>query len=115
LTNLGLRPGEGAGGSVVAGHERIDVLPEFIRAGEAGALERLAGEDGEPALDLIEPGGSSRRVVEVNGLVPGQPPVALALVGVEVVGSDVDLASRMGRDDAVHEIEELDPAPSLPA
>ena len=112
--HIGFRPGEGTSGFVVGHDERINVPPEFWHAGEAGALQRLAGEDREPALDLVEPGGPGRRVMEMHILVPGQPAVAFRLVGVEIVEDDVDLAPGMGRDDAVHEIQELDPAPPLP-
>ncbi len=59
--NLGLGPGEGVGGFVVVGDERINVSPEFGNAGEAGAVQRLASDDREPTLDLIEPGGAGRR------------------------------------------------------
>lgn len=66
-------PGEGAGGLVVVLDEVINVFPELSDAGEAGALQRLATEDREPALNLIEPGGVGWREVEVNVLVPSKP------------------------------------------
>ena len=49
--NLGLGPSEGACGMVVGVDECIDVVPEFLDAGEARALKRLTGQEGEPALD----------------------------------------------------------------
>src|ERR1700730_1758613 len=107
----GFAPGEGAGGLVIALDEGIDVFPEVGDAGEAGALQRLSAEDGEPAFDLIEPGGVRRGEVEMNVLVPTEPGVALWFVGVEIVENDVDLVRGMGGDDLVHEIEELDAPP----
>src|SRR4051812_26196420 len=111
--DFGFAPGEGTGGLVVALDERIDVFPELSDASEACSLQGLAGEDREPALDLIEPGGVGRREMEVNVFVPGEPPVALGFVGLEVVEDDMNLAPAMARHDAVHEIEELDAAPAL--
>ena len=70
-------------------------------------------EDGEPAFDLVEPGGVRRREVEMNVFVASQPAPALGLVGVEVVEDDVDLALGMGGHDPVHEVEKLDPPPAL--
>ena len=64
LVDLGFDPSEGTSGLVVVLDEGIDVCPELSDAGEAGALQRLATEDREPALYLIEPGGVGRREVE---------------------------------------------------
>ena len=73
----------------------------------------MATEDRKPALDLVKPGGVGRREVEVNVLVPDKPPVALWFVGFEIVEDDMDLASGMRGDDAVHEIEEFDATSAL--
>lgn len=105
--DLGFVPGEGTSGLVVVVDEGIDVCPEVSDAGEAGALQRLATEDREPALNLIEPGGVGRREVEVNVLVPGKPAIAFGLA------DDMDLASAMHGDDAVHEVEEFYAASTL--
>ena len=43
----------------------------------------------------------------MNVLVPGKPAIAIGLVGFEVVEDDMDLASAMRGDDAVHEVEEF--------
>jgi len=53
--------------------------------------------------------------VEVDVLVPGQPAVVLGLVGVEVVEHDVDLGLGVGREDFVHEVQELASSTSLDA
>src|SRR5438128_1374264 len=114
--DLGFGPGEGTGGLVIALDKGIDVFPELGDAGEAGTLEGLPAEDGEPALDLVEPGGMGRREVEMNILVPGEPAVALGFLGVEIVEDHVDLALAMGGDGLVHEIEEFDaPTPLVVA
>src|SRR5260370_10044060 len=99
LVDLGFGPGEGTGGFIVAGDESIDVFPELADAGEARAPERGSAEDGEPALDLVEPRGVGRGEVEMNVLVAAQPSAALRLLGVEVVEDDVDLAAGMVGDD----------------
>ena len=53
--DLGLVPGEGACGLVVALDKGIDVFPELSDGGEAGAVGGLPAEDREPAFDLVEP------------------------------------------------------------
>ena len=83
--DLGFGPDEGASALVVVGDEGVDVRDEFRNAGEGCAVERFAGEDGEPDFDLIEPGGVGRRVMEMHVLVAPQPHVALGLVGGEIV------------------------------
>src|SRR3954464_12892946 len=103
-------PGERIGAGIVAFDEGIDAISDLLGRGEAGAVEGGAAEDGEPDLDLVHPGGVGRREVEADVGVPGQPPVPLRLVGVEVVEHDMDVAARVIGDDLVHEVEELDPA-----
>src|SRR5208282_4311092 len=61
----------------------------------------------------LRPGGVGRRVVEINVLVALEPDVALGLADGEIVEDDVDFALRMGGDDPVHEIEELDASASF--
>src|SRR5258705_10097039 len=80
-------------------------------------LSALFGQDREPDLDLVEPRGTGRREVEAHVGMAREPTVVLRLVGVEIVEDDMDLAARMGGNDAVHEVEELDPSPAsvLPA
>src|SRR6202045_5153210 len=89
LVNLGFAPGERPGGLIVAGDKGIDVFPELGDPGKARAVERQSTEDGEPAFDLVEPGGVRRREGEMNVFVARSPAPALGLVGVEVVEDDV--------------------------
>src|SRR5262245_64678667 len=56
---------------------------------KGGAGERLVGQDREPNLDLIEPGGARRREMKVDVGMAGKPAVGLRLMGVEVVEDDV--------------------------
>ena len=106
-------PSEGSSGLVVGLDECIDVAGELVNAGEAGAAEGLAGQDREPALDLIEPRGMRRGEMKMDVLVPLPPGIALRLVGIEIVEDEVDLAPGMHGEDGVHEIEELDPSAAL--
>ena len=54
-----------------------------------------------------------RGEVEVDVLVPDQPPIALGLVGLEIVEHDVDLAVGVVGNHVVHEVEELGAPPAL--
>src|SRR5215208_1675171 len=57
-------PFEGSGRAIVMVDEGQDASGEVIDRGEGAALEELAGEDGEPDLDLVEPGAVVGGVVE---------------------------------------------------
>ena len=82
---------------------------KLLEACEGGAAERLPLQDREPYLDLVEPGRTRRREMELH-IGMGLEPVLILLVGVEVVEDDVKLSARKGRGNAVHEIEKLDAA-----
>lgn len=87
--------------------EGIDVLPELSDGCEGGAAEGLAGKNGEPDFDLVEPRSAGGREVEVDvgmSLKPG----LVALVGIEIVKDGMDLFARIEGDDIVHEGQELD-------
>ena len=115
LVDLPLLPLERCGGLVVHGDEPVDGAPDLARRGVAGPDQRAPPEDAEPDLDLVEPARVGRREVEVDVPMAGQPAIVAGLVGVEVVEDDVDLqvGIGMGREDLVHEVEELDPAAAL--
>src|SRR5664279_1333727 len=51
--------------------------------------------------------------MEMNVAVTIEPCVAGGFVGGEIVEDDVDFALRVGSDDPVHEVEELDASASL--
>jgi hypothetical protein len=111
--DFGFGPDERLGVLIVGLDEGIDVLPEVLDRREGSAVEGLSLQDREPDFDLIEPGGSGRREVEMHVLVALEPAVVLGLVGVEIVEDDMDGGVRMRGDDIVHEIEEFDPAPAI--
>ena len=87
----------------------IDVFLKLLEACEGGSAERLPLQDRKPYLDLIEPGRTCRREMELH-IRMGFKPVLILLVGVEVVEDDVKLSARERRSEAVHEIEKLDTA-----
>jgi len=58
-------------------------------------------------------GAVGRRVMEMHGLVTGQPEITLGLTGGEIVEDHMDLPIGMVGDDPVHEGEELDPPAAL--
>lgn len=76
---------------------------------EDAAADAPAGEDGEEALDGIEPGGRGGREVEGPSRVPRQPGAGLGMfVGPVVVKNDMDdLSSRDLALDRVQEADEL--------
>ena len=75
--DLALGPDEWLGILVIAG----DVGLELFDGLEGCAGERLAAEDREPYLDLVEPRAMGRRVVEMHVAVARQPEVTLRFVG----------------------------------
>src|SRR6266849_8808067 len=112
--DLGLGPNEGCGALVIGLDEGIDVFLELFDRGEGCAAQGLSLQDREPDLDLVEPGGPGRREVEMYVRMTLEPAIVLGLVGIEVVEDNMDGGVRIGGDDIVHEIEELDaPAPLL--
>ena len=73
--------------------EAADRVLQLGDGGEDAALQALAGQGREEALDSIEPGGRGGRKVEDPARVVGQPGLHLGvLVGAVVVqdGMDVD-------------------------
>ena len=111
-----LCPDERDGARVVAVDESIDVISELLDTDEAGSGQRIALQNGEPDLDLVEPGAVGWREVEADIGVAGQPTITLGLVRRQIVEDDVDFLARMVGDDAGHEVEEFHaPAPLVVA
>src|SRR5512137_2451832 len=98
---------------IVACDERLDMGYKFGNALERGAVQRLAREDREPDFDLVEPRGVRRREVEMHVFVALEPHVAPGLVGGEIIQNDMDFLVRIGGDDLVHEVKELDATAAL--
>jgi hypothetical protein len=92
------------------------VISELLDTGQAGSGQRSARQNGEPDIDLVEPGAVGRREVEADIVVAGQPTITLGLVRRQIVEDDVDFLARMVGDDAVHEVDEFHaPAPLVVA
>lgn len=94
---------------VVVGDERIDPLHEFLGALERAPADGPLGDDPEPALHLVQPGGIGRGVVDVVPGMAGQPgPDLLVLVGAVVVDDQVNIETgRHVRVDLLQEREKL--------
>src|SRR3954471_17074382 len=56
-------------GLVEVGDEAGDTVAEILGRGERAAAQDLAGEDGEPEFDLVEPGGMLGREVEADAVI----------------------------------------------
>ena len=69
----------------------MDRFCELLSAAQACVVQRLALEDAEPGLDLVEPACAGGREVEGDVRMSGKPVVVL-LVGVQVVQDDVNLS-----------------------
>src|SRR6516165_1384316 len=113
LVDLRLGPDEGLGVAIIGFDEGIDVLPELLDRGEGRAAERLTFEDREPDLDLVEPRSAGRREVEADVGMAREPEISLGFMGAQVVEHDMNGLARIGGDDVVHEVEELDPPAPL--
>ena len=72
-----------------------------------------AGQDAEPALDLVEPGGVGGSVVEVHAGMAGQPPIMLGPVRVQVIKDDMEFSISVLSNDAIHEVQKLPSTPTL--
>jgi hypothetical protein len=109
--DLRFLPDEWPGGLVIAGDEGFDMRPQSGDGVERCAGKRFSGEDREPDFHLIEPGCLCGREVEADVRMAFEPAVIFGLMGVKIVENDMDFAAGMCGNDAVHEVEELDPAP----
>ena len=107
--HLAFAPLEGCGGLAVDLDEGVDSTTYLVGAGEAGPLEGGAGQDREPAFDLVEPAGIGGSEVKENVGMTRQPAVVLGFVGVEIVEDDVDLLLRVVGNQIIHEVQELTP------
>src|SRR5512136_1646845 len=76
------------------------------------STKSLPPENTEPALDLVEPGGVCRNVVEMDIRVTGQPTIVFGLMDIQVVENDMQLLVGILCYDAIHEVKELPPPSS---
>jgi hypothetical protein len=83
--DLGRGPFEGPCGLVVGFDEGCDMGLEFAERVERRSPKRLACQDREPDLDLIQPGCPRRRQMEMHVRMAFQPAIVLRLVGIQIV------------------------------
>lgn len=77
---------------VVMLDEGINLLHELLDVGERAAADGFLGNDSKPTLDLIEPRGIGRGVVDMEPGPPGQPGLDLGVfMGGVVVDDQVDV------------------------
>jgi len=104
----GVGPGEGLGALGRVGTDVVhDLRDELGLRVPHRVLEHVAGEDAEPDLDLVQPGGVGGR--EVQGQPPplGRPGEYVpVLVHGEVVEDDVQLGARVGAVEGLQEAQE---------
>jgi hypothetical protein len=93
-----LGPLEGVSGLVIGVDKGVDLIAHLAWRSETRAGQSFGGENGEPDLDLIEPGGMGRRKMEMDVLVPRQPAVVFGLVGTLLHGSAARAKSAPGID-----------------
>ena len=86
------RPDEGAGLGVPFGGVPFDPLDQLRYVPKRAAPNRLAGDDTEPDLHLVEPRSIRGCVVNVKPGTPGQPSLDLGmLMGGVVVDDEMDI------------------------
>jgi hypothetical protein len=54
---------------IEVGDEAVDFVFEVLGRGEGSAAQNLAGEDGEPEFDLVEPRGMLWRKMEADAVI----------------------------------------------
>ena len=88
---------EGLRRCVVVDDKGSDCLLQLLDAAVNAAPDLSLGQEGEPALDLVEPGGVGRREMQVIARPFGEPCFdRRRLMGGVVVDDEVDIES--GRD-----------------
>ena len=101
----GGRPFERAVVLEVPGDVGVDLRGEVFLRGEGTSREELASKNGEPALDLVEPGRVLRREVARPPRVFIEPLVDVRrVVGGQVIHDDVSAAWRVDRVDDVEQL-----------
>src|SRR3954451_5328197 len=90
LMDDALGPDERPGLIVVIGDKAGDVSDQLLNATERSSLERAAGQDREPDLDLVQPRSVRRGIMEMDVGMPRQPKISLRLVRGQVIDHHVD-------------------------
>jgi len=88
-------PNERLGLWIVVGDKRLDIADEMFDAMEGAPTDRPLGDEIEPDLDLVEPRGIGRRVMDMKAWADRQPAAHLmVLVGAVVVDHQVHVQVR---------------------
>ena len=87
--------------------ESVNGLAHLVGVRGAQAAQDGLGQDAEPYLHLVEPGGMGRRVMQIDRGVAGQPPVMLGLMSAQVVEDHMQLRFGMLGYYPIHEVQEL--------
>ena len=87
--------------------EPVNGLAYLAGVGGAQVAQNSSGQNAEPHLHLVQPGGMGRCVMEMDQGVAGRPTVVLGLMGAQVVQYDMQLRIGMLGYHAVHEVQEL--------
>src|SRR4030065_16639 len=98
---------------VINRNEFINSLSYLAYRSKTGPLQRLPPKDAKPALYLIEPGGTSWRIVKMNMRMALQPVVSLGLMSVKVIQHHVDFFIRIACYHFVHKIQKLPASAAL--
>ncbi len=100
----GLDPCEGLGVIVMGGQKETDGVLESAGAAVSPSAELLLGEQSEPTLHLVDPGGVGRREMEMKPCVAKKPaPDEWSLMGPVVVEDKMDV--EVDRHLAVNAVE----------
>jgi hypothetical protein len=86
LVDFGFGPDEWRGVFIIGLDEIVDVFAQLGYGFEGSTAQRFSFEDREPDLDLIEPGCSGRREVELHVGMTLEPTVIFGLMGIEIIG-----------------------------
>src|SRR5688572_13735002 len=109
-------PAEGAGGLVPMPCELVDAASPLRVRRIAGAAERLAFQNTEPDLDLIEPGRVQRQELEADAAgLSGEPSVDRgSCMNRQIVENDDEAAMRPPAPDPFQQVQEFaaPPAPT---
>jgi hypothetical protein len=73
--------------------EGFDCLPQLVLGSETGSIERLALQQAENDLNLVQPTGRGRREVKLDAIFEFGEPVVVPFMGRIVIQDDVDFLS----------------------
>src|SRR5882724_12568083 len=97
--------------------EAVDGASQLVEGSEGAVLQHTTREDAEPDLNLVDPRRVQRRVEESEAIAMTEVErlPCRAVMDVEVVPDDGDVARRVLLSDALHEAHQVDRLASLGA